>query len=265
VFLPDPFSDEPGRRMYRTGDLARLRADDTFEYLGRRDDQVKIRGYRVEPGEVEAALRQHGAVRDVAVLARPKSDREPMLVAYLVLDPSLNTSANAFRQFLRDRVAEYMVPAAFVPIGAVPMTTNGKVDRRRLLAIELPATVDASVVAEAPRTETEQILADIWRETLDVSGFGIRDSFFDLGGHSLLATQVISRIRSRLAVELPLRALFERSTIAALAEEIAARRNDPAPCPPSGIPTAKAHNEDLLARVDALLRAAASASEGQRR
>ncbi|NOK20265.1 non-ribosomal peptide synthase/polyketide synthase, partial [Corallococcus carmarthensis] len=208
-FVPDPFSTEPGARLYRTGDRARWREDGTLEYLGRLDFQVKLRGYRIELGEIEAALRTHPDLRDAVVLMR-----EDRLIAWVA--PQVDTAP--LRQHLRRTLLEYMVPAAFVALDALPQTPNGKVDRNALPAPE--AAPASERVIEPPSTPTEVTLAALWSEVLRVPVVGRHDGFFELGGHSLLATQLVSRVRARFGLELPLRALLEGPTVAELARRI---------------------------------------------
>ncbi|HVH13355.1 MAG TPA: condensation domain-containing protein, partial [Longimicrobium sp.] len=225
-FVPDPFASVPSARMYRTGDKVRWLADGTIEYLGRLDEQVKVRGFRIELGEIEAVLRQHSAVRECVVIAREDRPGDRRLAAYVVTD----TDAAELRAHLRRTLPDYMVPAAFVSLDALPLTANGKLDRRALPAPEYASAEEAYV---APRTQAEEVLAGILAELLRVERVGIRDSFFELGGHSLLGTRVVSRIREALGVELPLRALFEGPTVAELAERVeAARRADQPHLPP---------------------------------
>ncbi|HVB29717.1 MAG TPA: amino acid adenylation domain-containing protein [Terriglobia bacterium] len=226
-FIPDPFSAEPGARMYKTGDLARYRSDGNIEFLGRGDHQVKIRGFRIELGEIEAALRQHPTVREAAVLAREDAPggplasfrREKRLVAYVVAE----STADELRRFLKDKLPDHMVPSVFVLLDALPLLPNGKIDRRALPAPDRSRPeLDKAFVA--PRTPTEELLAEIWAQVLDIERVGIYDNFFDLGGHSLLATQLVSRMREAFQVEILLRRLFEVPTVAGLAESIEAAR-----------------------------------------
>jgi acyl carrier protein len=214
-FLPDPFGS--GGRLYRTGDLARWRADGNLEFLGRVDHQVKIRGYRIELGEIEAVLRNAPEVKDCAVAARKDAPAEKRLVA-CVVPSGEGMEAATLRAHLRRRLPEYMVPSAFVVLEALPLTPNGKVDRKALPAPEDDAVVCGEYVA--PRTPTEEVLAGIWRELLKLERVGVHDNFFELGGHSLLAMRVIARIREELAVELPLRVLFETPSVAELCERV---------------------------------------------
>jgi hypothetical protein len=215
-FVPNPFSDEPGARLYRTGDVARFLADGNIEIVGRVDQQVKLRGFRIELGEIEAVLDQHPAVRDSVVVAQEDAARGKRLVAYVVAHPGGAPSVSELRGFLGGRLPEYMLPAAFVTLDAVPLSPNGKVDRRALPApdTDRPALGEAYL---APRSPIEEVLAGIWAEVLGLERVGVQDNFFELGGHSLLATQVLSRVRQSLQVELPLRRMFETPTIAGLA------------------------------------------------
>jgi amino acid adenylation domain-containing protein len=220
-FVPDPFSTEGGQRLYRTGDVARYRPDGEIEFLGRSDHQVKIRGFRIELGEIEAALMSHPAVRQAVVVARDVDGSGKQLVAYVVCDAEVEVSE--LRRHARERVPEYMVPGWVVVLEEMPLTPNGKVDRKRLPA---PEKLHAEERREriAPRTPTEEALHGIWSEVLGVEQMGVDENFFELGGHSLLATQVVSRVREAFGVEVPLRALFEAVTIERLAEAVEEQR-----------------------------------------
>ncbi|HEX8147545.1 MAG TPA: AMP-binding protein, partial [Pyrinomonadaceae bacterium] len=222
-FIPDPFSAEPGARLYRTGDAARYRGDGEVEFVGRLDGQVKVRGYRVELGEVEAALASHAAVRDVVVMARDDEQGGPkQLVAYVVADQSRPAPAAAeLREHAREQLPDYMTPSAFVLLEEMPLTPNGKVDRRALPA---PYQVEAEQGAAAdPRTPFEEMLCGIAADVLNLERVRVTDNFFEVGGHSLLATQFILRLREVLRVELSVRDLFEKPTIAQAAAEVEAR------------------------------------------
>ncbi|MEM7350389.1 MAG: amino acid adenylation domain-containing protein, partial [Acidobacteriota bacterium] len=226
VFVPDALTGRPGRRLYRTGDLARVRSAGALEFLGRLDHQLKVRGFRIEPGEIEAALRQHAEVRDAAVVARRLSaNAEPSLVGYVV--PSSTLDHEALREHLRSLLPAYMVPSVFVALEALPLTPNAKLDRK---ALPEPAAHRQGLATAyvAPRDETERNLAAIWQEVLGVARVGVDDDFFSLGGHSLMATQLMSRLRERFRVDLPLRQLFETATIAGLAAEVSAAANQAA-------------------------------------
>jgi acyl carrier protein len=215
-FVPDPHALEPGTRMYRTGDLARWRDDGALEFLGRIDQQVKIRGFRIELGEIEAALSAQPAVAQAAVIAREGGPEGKQLVAYVVTAPGEVAEVAALRRELSNRLPDYMVPTIFVSLNALPLTPNGKVNRAAL-----PAPDAASSRLEntyvAPRSPVEEKLCDIWSDVLRVEKVGINDNFLDLGGHSLLAMRVVSRVNRALNVELPMRLLFERPTVSALA------------------------------------------------
>ncbi|MBU8901090.1 non-ribosomal peptide synthetase, partial [Corallococcus sp. M34] len=215
-FIPEPFGP-PGSRMYRTGDRARFLHDGRLEYLGRVDLQVKVRGFRIELGEVEAALLSSSSVNDAVVVAREDIPGDKRLVAYLTSKHDADVSADALRAHLKQRLPEYMVPSSFVVLEALPLNSNGKVDRKSLPAPEAPRSERQYL---APRTPIESALASIWSEVLKVPQVGVLDSFFELGGHSLLATQVMSRVRTAFAVELPLQAFFETPTVEALARRI---------------------------------------------
>jgi amino acid adenylation domain-containing protein len=218
-FVRSPFG---AGTLYRTGDRVRWLADGSLEYLGRLDEQVKIRGFRIELGEIEAALLSHGGLREVAAVVREDTPGDRRIVAYLVGDAEVEP----LRAHLRQRLPEYMVPGAFVAVEALPLTPNGKLDRKALPAPSAAAPEHAYV---APRTETEQALAGIWAEVLGLERIGVEDDFFDIGGHSLLATRVMSRIRKDMRVELPLRVIFECTTLGTLAQRVDAAAAAPAP------------------------------------
>ncbi|MGE7956583.1 non-ribosomal peptide synthetase [Pseudomonas sp. NPDC089530] len=219
VFVPNPFG-APGERLYRTGDLARRRADGVLEYVGRVDHQVKIRGYRIELGEIEARLHEQPEVRDAAVGVQEGVNGKH-LVGYLVAsDSALNPSERLERikQRLRAELPEYMVPLHWLWLERLPLNANGKLDRKALPALEIGQLQSTDYLA--PRSELEQTLADIWAEVLKVERVGVRDNFFELGGHSLLATQIASRVQKTLQRNVPLRAMFECSTVEELAHYI---------------------------------------------
>ena len=218
-FVPNPFSGIEGDRLYRSGDLARYLPDGDIEYLGRIDQQVKIRGFRIEPGEIESVLVQHSGIRDAAVLAHEDPSGENRLIAYVVADTVIAPSVGDLRSFLGEQLPDYMVPSAILMLEALPLTSNGKLDRRALESLDT-SRPDSSDELVAPRTDVEESLAEIWAQVLNLEEVSVHDSFFELGGHSLLATQVMSRIREAFKLELPLRYLFERPTIAGLATSI---------------------------------------------
>ena len=216
-FVPHPYTREAGARLYRTGDQVRWLADGTLEFVGRIDQQVKLRGFRVELGEIESVLNEHEAVRESVVLARKDEPGERRLVAYVVAAAAAEgISAGELRRYLRERLPEYMVPSAFVPLASMPLTANGKVDRRALPAPEQAGGASYS----APRTPMEEILCGIWADVFKIKPVSIEDNFFELGGHSLLATQLVSRVRETFQIDLALRRLFELPTISALADAL---------------------------------------------
>ena len=230
-FVPDPFSGKSGARLYKTGDLARYRSDGNIEYLGRGDHQVKIRGFRIELGEIEATLAQHLAVHEAIVLVHEDESGDKRLLAYVTTQQETHPTASELRAFLKDRLPEHMMPAAFIVLDAFPLNANGKVDRGTLPAPDSQRPeLDEGFVA--CRTPTEELLGEIWAQVLGVQRIGIHDNFFQLGGHSLLATQVVSRIREAFKVEMPLRHLFESPTVAGLAEKIDAHGGAALQAPP---------------------------------
>ncbi|AOY79166.2 amino acid adenylation domain-containing protein [Moorena producens JHB] len=216
-FIPNPFSNQPGSRLYKTGDLGRYKPDGNIEFVGRIDNQVKIRGLRIELGEIEATLIQYPEVAEVVVIVREDNPGNKQLVAYIV--PNSELTIRNLRDFLKSKLPHYMVPSAFVLLEAMPLTPNGKVDRRAL-----PAPDTSSWVSEtsfvAPRNSMELELTEIWSEVLGVSPIGVHDNLIELGGHSLLAIKIIGLVRSRLLVELPLNSLFEFPTVAELAKVV---------------------------------------------
>ncbi|WP_420127101.1 non-ribosomal peptide synthase/polyketide synthase [Longimicrobium sp.] len=230
-FVPDA-SGAAGERLYRTGDRVRWSAAGELEFLGRTDEQVKVRGFRIEPGEIEGALRRSEGVTDCVVVAREDVPGETRLVAYLVGD----VDAGALRDNLRRELPEYMLPAAFVFLDALPLTPNGKVDRKALPAPDFAPAAERYV---APRTPVEEVLTEIWAETLSLDRVGVTESFFELGGHSLLATRVVSRVRQVFGVEVPLRALFEGPTVAELAGRVEEMRRGGLPVLPPVVPTGR--------------------------
>jgi thioesterase domain-containing protein/acyl carrier protein len=215
-FVPNPFRVERGARLYKSGDAARYRPDGNIEFLGRVDHQVKIRGFRIELGEIEAALGQHRAVREAVVVARDEAPGGKRLVAYIVASQESGASTDHLRAFLRDKLPEYMVPAVFVPLDAMPLMPNGKVDRRALPAPER-IRPELEKIFVAPRDALELQLTKLWEEVLDVRPVGVRDNFFDLGGHSLAAVRLFSLIENRLGKRLPLAAIFQGATVEHLA------------------------------------------------
>ena len=219
-FVANPFSSEAGTRFYRTGDRARYLPDGNIEFLGRVDNQIKIRGHRVELEEVESALNQHPAVKESVVVLRERDlPGDKHLVGYFVPSQDSSPSVIDLRGFLRQKVPEYMMPAIFIAIDALPLSPNGKIDRSKL-----PPPGDSRPNLEnafvEPRAEIEELVAQVWREVLKLEKIGVHDNFFELGGHSLLATRVIARLRTNFNIDLPLRKLFELPTVGALAEHV---------------------------------------------
>ena len=210
-FVADPFAVEADARMYKTGDLARWLADGTIEFLGRNDFQVKIRGFRIELGDIEAKLMEHPAVRDAAVLAREDGDGFKHLVAYAVPEAGFMPDARELRDFLRENIPAYMMPSVFVFLKALPVTANGKLDRK---ALPLPLDEEISVTYAAPRNEIEHKLVAIWTALPGIGhGVGIRDNFFDLGGHSLLAVKAVAKINEQFNADLAVGAIYQSPTI----------------------------------------------------
>ncbi|MCE0537829.1 amino acid adenylation domain-containing protein [Kineosporia rhizophila] len=217
-FIADPVAGD-GSRLYRSGDTARWRPDGLLEFVGRIDHQVKVRGFRIEPGEIEKVLATHPAVATAVVIADGQEE-DRRLVAYAVpASEDALPPVEELRQHIRQQLPEYMVPAVFVPIPELPLGPNGKLDRAALPAPD-SARLAPVTVYQAPRDGTEELLASIWAGLLNVERVGVADNFFDLGGHSLLATQVMSRVRSTFDIEIPLAALFDRPTVAGLAEAV---------------------------------------------
>ena len=217
-FVADPF--RTNNRMYRTGDLVRYRPDGVIDFLGRVDHQVKLRGHRIELGEIESALMQHSSVRQAVVVLRTDDPNDPRLVAYLVAADETEPAADALRDFLKQKLPDYMVPSLFVTLPQLPLTPNGKVDRKQLPA---PAASQAKRGSGfvAPQAGVEQAIAVIWKDILRTDPIGVDDNFFDFGGHSLQVVQVQNRIREALGLDIPVLKLFQFPTIRALARHIA--------------------------------------------
>jgi amino acid adenylation domain-containing protein len=215
-FIANPFSNPPNSQLYKTGDLVRYRADGNIEFLGRVDNQIKIRGFRVELEEIEHVLRQYAGVSDCVVVLREDHNNDHRLVAYVVVREQSRSVVSELRNFLKAKLPSYMVPAAFEMIGALPVMTNGKIDRRALPEPQTSIEMDESFTA--PRTPIEELLAATWREVLKLEQIGIHDNFFDLGGHSLLAARVVSNVLTTLDVEFGMVDVFQAPTIASLAE-----------------------------------------------
>jgi amino acid adenylation domain-containing protein len=228
-FVEHTLSNDRRERLYRTSDLGRYLADGSIEFLGRADHQVKLRGFRIELGEIEAVLTRHPAVREAVVILREDRPNDRRLVAYVVGETSSSFDPSQLGAFLEKQLPEYMIPATYIPLEVFPLTSNGKVDRRALPVPEWGRRDGGKF--EAPRSELEKLLAEIWCDVLGLSLVDRRDSFFDLGGHSLLATQVISRVNRILPVNVPLSLLFESATLESFArkcEEASRAREDDA-------------------------------------
>jgi surfactin family lipopeptide synthetase C len=222
AFVPHPFAKEPGARLYKTGDLVRWLTDGRLEFVGRADNQVKIRGFRIEPGEVEAALQDHAAVRSAVVLPRLDPTGAKCLVAYLVLEPGAESTTQQVRRDLQTSLPAYMIPSLFVTLDEMPLNANGKVHRQAL-----PEPVwslrDLEEETVAPRTEMEVLVARVWADALGLPEVGVTHNFFELGGHSLIVTLIVTRLREELAVEVPMSALFDCPTVETLAAMLSER------------------------------------------
>ncbi|MBE9228590.1 amino acid adenylation domain-containing protein [Phormidium sp. LEGE 05292] len=226
-FIRDPFSGKPGTRLYKTGDLARYLLDGNIELIGRSDSQVKIRGFRIELGEIEEALLQHPAVREAVVISREDATGDKRLVAYVVCeDQSLESQRqvagklrSVLRSYLKERLPDYMLPAAFVVLDKMPLTPNGKVDRRVLRAPEM-SRPELSTSLVMPQSDVEQLIASVWQELLQLEGVGIHDNFFDLGGNSLLLNQSANKLAEIFEVKLSIVELFQYPTIYTLAQRL---------------------------------------------
>jgi amino acid adenylation domain-containing protein len=214
-FIPNPFSNEPRSRLYKTGDLAHYLPDGNIEFLGRIDHQVKIRGFRIELGEIEAVLAQHPAVKQSVVLAKEDIPGDKRLVAYVNLYQGQTTGTKELHSFLKSRLPHYMMPSTFVLLDALPLTPNGKVDRHALPTPDYNRT-NWEETFVAPRTPTEQLIADIWAKVLGLERISVKDNFLELGGHSLLATQIIAQMQDVFQLELSFNTFFQNLTIASL-------------------------------------------------
>ena len=231
-FIPDAFGPVPGMRLYRTGDLARYNEEGNIEFLGRIDDQVKVRGFRIELGEIETVLAEHPNVRTALVLVDEDSANDKRLIAYVVPQeqPTNDAGKHSYEltsrlaQHLREKLPAYMAPSAFVLLKEMPLSPNGKLNRRLLPSPDETGLISPETCIE-PRTALEQTVADIFKKVLKLEQAGVYDNFFELGGHSLLATQVVSQIREQFDVELSLRSLFGSPTVAGIAELVASQSN----------------------------------------
>lgn len=220
-FIPDPFSNSQSARLYRSGDLCRWLPDGNIEYLGRTDFQVKIRGLRIELGEIESVIGEYPPVRSCVVVASQDKAGDPQLVAYVVSQPGDQVSADDLRNYLRGKLPDYMVPSFFVPLQQLPISPNGKVDRKALPA-PLPSAIDSpGFLQVAPENDTETKIAQIWQELLGIEKIGRHSNFFDLGGHSLLLIRARNRLEQRFTKQIPIVEMFRRPTVQSLAEFLA--------------------------------------------
>lgn len=218
-FIDDPFIVGEGRRLYKTGDLARYLLDGNLEYLGRADEQIKLHGFRIEPGEIESALVGHAAVQEAVVLADTASDGGARLVAFVTTDNGGDIDANDLRRFLEQRLPKYMVPSLYLPVSSMPLTPNGKVDRKKLLQSESLHPRSLAVYV-APATAHEQLLARLWAEVLKLERVGVDDNFFDLGGDSIRSIQILAKLKQH-GFEVSLQQLFQYQTVADMARVLA--------------------------------------------
>lgn len=215
-FKRDPFTNAGGGMMYKTGDLGRMMPDMNMEFIGRRDNQVKIRGFRIELGEIESVVRQSGTVNDVILMARDDKEGKKRLVAYIV--PKSNFDKDTLSDFLRSKLPDYMVPSIWIKLEKLPLTSNGKIDKKALPDFDAESQVTAKYVA--PQDDLEKEIAEIWQQVLGVSQIGMTDNFFDLGGHSLLAVQIVTKIGNKIGKTFPLAVLFRYPTVRSLYEFI---------------------------------------------
>ncbi|HEX7331307.1 MAG TPA: amino acid adenylation domain-containing protein [Pyrinomonadaceae bacterium] len=216
-FIPHPFSTTAGQRLYNSGDRARYLPDGSIDFLGRLDQQVKIRGFRIEIGEIETVLNEHNGISEAVVIVSQSGNGEQRLVAYVVAAQGTTAEARELRAYMKERVPEYMIPAAFVAIEKMPLTVSGKIDRQALAAIGI---TEDSAGYEPPRNAIEESLVEIWKQVLGVERVGIHDNFFELGGHSLLAMQLNSRVCQMFQIEIGINSIFSAPTVATLAELI---------------------------------------------
>jgi amino acid adenylation domain-containing protein len=246
-FIPHPFAREGGERLYRTGDLARYLPSGDIEYLGRMDHQVKLRGFRVEPGEIEAVLGQHLAVRETVVIAREVEPTDKRLVAYVVPARGCAPTAGELRSFLKEKMPEYMIPSTYVVLESLPLTPNGKVDRRALPAPDRDRP-ELENLCVTPRTSMEETLAEIWGEVLELQKVGVYDNFFDLGGNSLLLGSVRAKLEDRFGQRLFMTEMFQYPNIASLAAYLRQKSGNTSSSDESQIQTAVQSSPTLTKR-----------------
>jgi acyl carrier protein len=224
-FVPNPYSDLPGARLYRSGDLARYLHHGELEFLGRVDQQVKVRGYRIELGEIETVLAAHPDVRECVVVVRPDATGDRRLAAYVVAHPESQPTVSDLRQHMMQKLPEYMSPNSWVLLDALPLTANGKVDRKALPEPEHVRPKLAPVYV-APQTDTERKVAEIWQRVLQIENAGINDNFFDLGGHSLLLVKVHNELRAAFPREIQLVELLQYPTISSVADYLSQEQGE---------------------------------------
>ncbi|NJK49493.1 AMP-binding protein, partial [Candidatus Gracilibacteria bacterium] len=240
-FIPNPFSNDAGSRLYRTGDKARYLSDGNIEFLGRIDHQVKVRGFRIELGEIEAVLNQHPEVKECVVINREDVPGKNQLIAYIVYKQEKVVTVTELRHFLEEKLPLYLVPTNFVTIDAMPLSPNGKIDRRSLpVPNNLRPELEVNYVI--PQTEVQQAIADVWQKVLALEKVGIHDNFFEIGGHSLLLIQVNSKLCQLFNIELSIVEMFRYPTISSLSEYL----NNIAPSQ-SSLADDKLQNEKLKA------------------
>jgi acyl-coenzyme A synthetase/AMP-(fatty) acid ligase/acyl carrier protein len=224
-FVANPFASGESQKLYRTGDLVRYLADGNIEFLGRIDHQVKLRGFRIELGEIETGLSQHPQVREAVAAVKKDATGEDRLVAYFISRQTPAPPAAELRAYLKQRLPDYMVPAAYVMVEAMPLTANGKIDRRRLPEPE-PLRSETGARHANPQTDAEKVIAEIWQEVLNLDHISIEDNFFDLGGHSLLLVEGNSRLRKAFDREIQIVEMFKHPTVAALAKYLAQEQDN---------------------------------------